>query len=169
MRTAIVMAAWCLLATLPPITLFFVAPDLQGSRYLYLASIGYAGLVVTLTSHYRGSVAARLFSLGAPTFLIIGGIAGVIWHLGPWQDAAAMRDRIIAAAAANVQVQRCDHPTFQDLPDSVRGAYVFRNGGREALAFGSGTASPAAVTACTFRWDGRELMAVDERLGGIRR
>jgi hypothetical protein len=162
------MATWCLLATLPVITLFFVAPDLQGSRYLYLASIGYAGLVVTLTSHYRGSVAARLVSLGAPTFLIATGIAGVIWHLGPWRDAAAIRDRIIAAAAANVQVQRCDHPTFEDLPDSVRGAYVFRNGSREALAFGSGTASPVATT-CVFRWNGRELIAVDERSGGILR
>jgi hypothetical protein len=47
------------------------------------------------------------------------------------------------------------------LPDTVRGAYVFRNGFQEALARDAGLrASDDAAPGCVFEWNGREFRAI---------
>ena len=133
-QTAIATVGWCLLGTLPPITLFFVAPDLQGARYLYIATVGYAAtLIVTASVGDATPAAIRIIVIAAIAVLVITGICGVRWHLHPWSEAANLRDRVMAAAAADRRIQGCANPVFVDLPDTVRGAYVFRNGGEEAL------------------------------------
>jgi hypothetical protein len=47
-RRAVVFAAWVLLAVLPVFSLFYVSPTLEGSRYVYLSSAGFALLLATL-------------------------------------------------------------------------------------------------------------------------
>ena len=42
-RVAISTATWPLICTAPALTFFYVSADLQNSRYLYLATIGWAG------------------------------------------------------------------------------------------------------------------------------
>ena len=85
-------AGWTLLATLPTITMFFVASDLQGSRYLYFASVGYAALLTTAASATaRTSQHAHKAAFAALCLLIGCGSLGVRWHLRPWEEASAVR------------------------------------------------------------------------------
>jgi hypothetical protein len=42
------MASWVLIGTAPAITFFFIGPDLQSSRYLYLSTIGWAGVLIAM-------------------------------------------------------------------------------------------------------------------------
>jgi hypothetical protein len=156
-QTAMVTVGWCLLATLPPIALFFVAPDLQGARYLYVATVGYAAtLMVTASVGDTTPPAIRMLVIAAIAVLVITGICGVRWHLHPWYEAASLRDRVIAAASADRRIQGCASPVFADLPDTVRGAYVFRNGGEEALK--PRFVSSAISTKCSFRWNGHTFV-----------
>ena len=56
-------------------------------------------------------------------------------QISPWQEAAVLRDEIARSASAVSARDDCGREsTLVDLPDSVRGAYLFRNGGREALS-----------------------------------
>jgi hypothetical protein len=155
-RVALFGAFWCLLATLPPITMFFIAPDLQGTRYLYLASVGYAVMLLALAS----AGGARSFVAGSIpkamlVVLVMLGMAGVRWHLEPWLEAAALRDRVVMAARSVTRERGCETATFVDAPDAARGAYIFRNGLSEAL----GMRLPQSHDArCVFRWDGQQFV-----------
>jgi hypothetical protein len=55
-RRALVFAAWVLLAVLPVLSLFYVSPTLEGSRYVYLSSAGFSLLLATLI----GTVSRRI-------------------------------------------------------------------------------------------------------------
>ena len=153
-RTAIATLGWCVLATLPPITFFVVGPDLQGARYLYLATVGYAATLIVGASMDYATRFTRICVMGAITVLIITGIGGVRWHLRPWHDAARLRETVTAAVSADPRIHNCGNPVFIDLPDSVRGAYVFRNGGREAL-LPFFVSSSTHTEECSLRWDGQ--------------
>src|SRR5207302_539479 len=52
-RVAISTATWPLICTAPALTFFYVSADLQNSRYLYLATIGWAGLLLTAATATR--------------------------------------------------------------------------------------------------------------------
>ena len=72
-----------------------------------------------------------------------------------WRQAAELRDRVLADARAAIERAGCAQAGFTSVPDSVSGAYVFRNGFPEALgrAFTDANAVPAD---CRFAWvDGR--------------
>jgi Tfp pilus assembly protein PilX len=90
------------------------------------------------------------------------GIAGVRWHLQDWRRAAAVRDRVLASASSQLQETRCATVGFISIPDSVGGAYVFRNGFEDALARGQAyPAKPMVGQAkepnCTLKWDGESF------------
>jgi hypothetical protein len=141
-------ALWVLIPALPVYVYFFVAPDLQGSRYLYLGSAGWAVLLVTLL--YLSIVPAfgirRLLALGygcAFAWLLV-----VRLHIWPWIEAANLRDEIRRSVVVVSARYDCgEGSTFLDLPDSVRGAYLFRNGGQEALS-----GALAGDKACRLVW-----------------
>lgn len=75
-------------------------------------------------------------------------------HLQPWQDASALRDRVIAAYAAESAL--CEPLGVSGLPDTNDGAYVFRNGFREAvgLADRNEGASDRSRPPCSLEWTG---------------
>ena len=50
---AIAASAWVLLSIAPVFPILFIAPELQQSRHLYMASIGWAGLIAALASEQR--------------------------------------------------------------------------------------------------------------------
>jgi len=155
-RAAAGCAAWIVVSILPVFNVFYIAPDLQASRYLYLSSVGWAGLVATLASDLEDR---RLWSRLIPraAILLIAVLAGwgVRMHLQPWVDAARLRDVIDRAAAQDDRMRSCDPVLIRDLPDSVRGAYVFRVGAREELQRTAGLHVLAASEPgpCSFRWD----------------
>ena len=152
-------AGWALLATLPTITMLFVASDLQGSRYLYLASIGYAvSLTGAASTASRAPQILRRASVAALCLLLACGALGVRWHLRPWEEASAVRDQVIAARLALGSASGCQQLVLLDLPDNVRGAYVFRNGAEQALGV-SPLPNDADVQRCSFRWDGQGFLS----------
>ena len=147
-------AAWCLFGTLPAITLFFVAPDLQGARYLYLPSVGYAAMLLAFGPlDAAGHRAARAIAVVAIGTLIVSGCVGVRWHLEPWRQASRVRDRVLNAAPLVSVDPNCKRPVFHQLPDTVDGAYVLRNGGDLALSAAVSTQA-AEPDGCSFRWNG---------------
>jgi hypothetical protein len=137
--------------------MFFISSDLQGSRYLYLGSCAWAILVaVTLLeqSHQPLRRLGFLLSIG----LLLLWTLGVHSHLADWHQASVLRDRVLAASRSVLQTTACAAVRFDNLPDSVGGAYVFRNGFDEALQRSGPHQVRAAVgagdPACTVRWDG---------------
>jgi hypothetical protein len=151
-RVFIAASAWLFLGTLPTITVLFVAPDLQGSRYLYLPSVGYALLLVTMVSGGDGRVTSHVGRIGVAVLIIIGTI-GVHLHQRPWLAAADVRTLVQRAAEHDEDMRACATVAVESLPDSVRGAYVLRNGGALALGEAGVIVQPSAIPSCTFRWE----------------
>ena len=148
------LALWVLAAITPVYSYFFVSPQLEGSRYLYLAECGWALLV----SDLLGLAANRLRQPARWLWISAALCAGMsVVMLEPeiakWRQAAELRDRVLVAAHRVIEERRCPVVQFMDVPDSLDGAYVFRNGLREALDQAS--MKGVALTAdCSVRWNG---------------
>ena len=140
-------------AVLPVYSLLFVTPDLENARYLYLSTAFWVIALVALVSPLDGLTPGRVLVLAAA---IAVGVVGVQVHLTSWRDAAQVREQVLAAAANTLKTARCSPVSFVGAPDSVRGAYVFRNGLSEAILFRTGTV-PAPGGNCTFVWNGSEF------------
>jgi hypothetical protein len=146
-------AAWMLISILPVFQFVFVGSDLQGARFLYLAAPAWVSFIAAATSSVRVPVARRLSLIAAAGLLTLWAAASRA-HLEPWKAAALLRDRVIQAAKANVPMQPCRTVHLGKLPDTVRGAYVFRNGAPEALLEATGLlVSAAAAPECRFVWN----------------
>jgi hypothetical protein len=160
-RAAGLWAAWVVISILPLFSYFYVSPDLQGSRYLYLGSVGWGISVAILVAAIveRPGRAWKAVAAVMAAGLLVGGLTGSRVALGPWSEAARLRQQVVDAAARVVPAPACGSYAFDALPDAVEGAYVFRNGFTEALAMrGGATPGVAAGDArpqCRFRWDGR--------------
>lgn len=146
LKGAATAAAWVLLAVLPVFSFFHVAPDLQGSRYLYLPAVGYSVLLAVLASDAAARFPRRAV---APVFaaallaLVLPSIAAVRSEAVRWNDAARVRDRMLAALDGPA-LSRCSVLTAEGLADNVAGAFVFRNGLREAAAGRAGAAASSS-------------------------
>jgi hypothetical protein len=154
------LALWVLASIGPVFTLFYVGSMLEGSRYLYLGTAAWALLIVDLI----GSVADRV-RWGELAFgLAVGGVVLVCVlslqrELAVWRRAADLRDRVLDDARGALARSGCERPTFAAVPDSVDGAYVFRNGFPEALGVsGADPANPA--DGCRFTWTGSEFVRI---------
>jgi glycerate kinase len=75
-------------------------------------------------------------------------------QMGAWRAAADLRAATVKALVATAQKNSCQIFHVDSLPDSIRGAYVFRNGGGEAFAAEGLQLVPAseANPACRFAW-----------------
>jgi hypothetical protein len=147
-------AFWVLLPVAPIWAFFFVASDLQGARYLYLPAMGWAALLVALTADQPNSGVWRRVQVTLTASLIVTGAYGVARHLGPWAEAADLRDAVENAALA-AGMNQCPAVALSNLPDSVKGAYVFRNGAPEAFAHDLHIAATldSQAGACSFEWN----------------
>lgn len=157
-RAAAGCAGWIVVSILPVFNVFYVAPDLQSSRYLYLGSVGWAALLATLGSDVASRhVWARVIPRAAILLTATLAIWGLSVHLRPWVEAGRVRDAVDRAAAHDDRLRSCDPVFIRDLPDTVRGAYVFRVGAREELQRTAGLhALPGSEPGrCSFRWDPR--------------
>jgi hypothetical protein len=174
---AAALAAWVLLAVLPVFSLFHVSPTLEGSRYVYLPAAGFAMLLASLMGalarttpgHSASTLIGVLFLVfAAPSVSALGA------EIGRWNDAARLRDAILAQVAGNADLAGCRSFTASGLADNVEGAYVFRNGLVQALAPRRGGAStgrplePARATPkapaehCQLSWLGdRAIVTAD--------
>ena len=141
-RIVMLSVCWVLISVLPLWTMFFVTDTLENSRYLYMASAMWAIAVSALIAN--GSAMGRAASAAAIA-LVAGCAMLAVAHQHWWRDAAAERDRVIAAWAT--VPADCDPKRATGLPDSVAGAYVFRNGFPEAVQKISATYSESCIAA----------------------
>jgi hypothetical protein len=155
-----VVLTWLVVSVLPVYHFFYVAPTLEGSRYLYLGTAAFALLLVQLAATApdgRPTVVASLILCGA----IAAGSAGVWIHQRPWVVAGAQREAVLRAARDTLATSRCSAISVSHLPDSFEGAFVFRNGFREALTlYGITTPPVRGDAACGYRWTGTGFEAV---------
>ena len=155
LRLAVAASVWVLLPIIPVWSTFFIAPDLQQSRYLYLSVPGWAALVVVVASARSERTYLNVLQRVAVGGLIAIAPYGIRLHLQPWSEAAALRDRI-EMAALSPEMEKCQVITIGNLPETARGAYVFRNGPAEAFARDlkrTAVIDNNAVGDCAFRWD----------------
>jgi hypothetical protein len=153
-RAVVAMTGVMLVGTLPVIQILGVAPDLQGARYLYLPGVGWAGLIACITSPGgTARLSPRLAGIAA-TVLIATYVLTLPVHLAPWRRAAELRDSVERAALTNPLIARCQSIHINTLPDNVEGAYVLRNGAREAFRRDIAKhLSPTAARDCSFTWN----------------
>lgn len=148
----ILLAIWCVACIVPIYPIVFVSRNLEGSRDLYESMVGWSALV-SLAGLSRPPVAriARAARMGLVCALVAINVFAVRAQLQAWTSAAALRDSVKAAARANDAMRQCLSVGVSDLPDSVSGAYVLRNGGTELLrSVGVTVGSPA--NGCRFKW-----------------
>jgi hypothetical protein len=150
-RFVVGAAGWVLVSVLPVAPMLFIAPDLQGARYLYLGTPAWAALIAGLAA----GLPARLRVIGAAVgvVLVTASAVGVRAHLEPWVAAASGRDRILAAASVHGGIRGCGIVSLTGLPDHVAGAYLFRNGTAEAFAPLGLVVRPDAAPGCLFVWN----------------
>jgi hypothetical protein len=148
-------AVWVVAAIVPVNALFFISGNLQGSRYLYLPACGWALLVAAAASVLP---VGRRGVMAIATVIAVAGIAGIHVHLVDWLNAARTRDAVLTSARAALDARSCRPLAFAQIPDSWRGAYLFRNGFIEALTLSGVTPGAAtigrAVPACMVIWTG---------------
>jgi hypothetical protein len=161
--TALVALAWIGVAALPLLMQFGVGADLEGSRYLYTPSFGFALLIASAMPTAR-RIPLVLFSTVLALLLASYG-AGLVEARDVWREAARTRDTLLRQAAAFAGTNRCSSLRVLDAPDNVRGAYVFHVGIDEALR-------PIGMTAggppCTVRWFDDALAADGDSNAPIR-
>jgi hypothetical protein len=154
-------AGWILVSALPLLMQFYVSPTLEGSRYLYLPAAGFA---LVISSAFAGRRFTRLDVVSA---VLLAGLLGFYAvrlqeERRTWHAAARTRDAVLADAARAVRAVPCRSLTILDAPDNVNGAFVFREGLREAL---DALPLDPAGAACVHRWDGSALVRIPSAAG----
>jgi hypothetical protein len=158
-RAGVVLSVvcWIVIAIVPVNALFYVGEHLEGSRYLYLPSAGWALLLAI-------GVVQNKRVLRSGVALILAGTA-VLWamgahkHIDAWQRAASERDRILSAAE-RLREYGCTSVQLSGVTDSIDGAYVFRNGLAEAIRRSNNVILSLGPTEprCRFTWTGTEFI-----------
>jgi hypothetical protein len=128
LRHAMALTVWILASVAPVYSYFFVTGDLAGSRYLYLPAVGWAILIPLLLTETRSRPANAVAAI-----VCVLCVAATRANTRPWLAAAAARDQVLAAVH-EAQRAGCQSVWAVAPPDSVEGAYVFRNGLAEAIA-----------------------------------
>jgi hypothetical protein len=143
-----------LVVILPLYSILYITPDLENGRYLYLSTAFWVIALVGFISTAGGLDRIRLIAL---SLALVLGVAGVRWHLAPWWEASRIRDTVLESAERILLSTPCRPVSFGGAPDSVRGAYLFRNGLEEAITFRIGAVPSDHAGDCTFVWDGAEF------------
>lgn len=145
---------WCAIAAAPTIGFLFIGNYLEGSRYLYLAALGW-GLVLggTLDALWE----RQRFRWAALTVLTITFAAAAVEQqrrLSDWREAARQRDAILAQAARLAAERRCGTVSAGDLPPTFKGAQLFTNGFGEAIESAL-VRDPGLSSSCQWTWTGQ--------------
>jgi hypothetical protein len=101
--------------------------DTLGERFLYFPSV----FAVAIVCIAMGAERYRSWRTGAVVaWIVVSSV--VLWHLnGTWATAGELADRLAREAAGSVADGQ--FLVVTNLPDNYRGAYVFRNGFKEAM------------------------------------
>jgi hypothetical protein len=162
-RQVAAAAVWVVAGIVPVFSLFYVGPDLEGSRYVYLSAAGFAlllaGLAGTAAEHAvrwprRVALAVVILAMTAPV------MPAITADIDRWQTAAVVRDAVLIEADRSPALARCATFRMEGDADHVRGGFVFRNGFAQALAGRRGQQAASAAAGsqvCTVRWSNGRL------------
>jgi hypothetical protein len=132
MRLSVLVAGGALLCVAPTIRLFGITSDLQGTRYVYLASAWWSIALGAALFDGRHTQAARVGAATMAVLVVFGAAIMTRAHLEPWIAARRERDRVLLQLIS--LPPSCRRVAATAATDNVDGAYVFRNGLNEALA-----------------------------------
>ncbi len=150
-RPLVAGAAWVLVSVAPIFPILVIGVDLQASRYLYLGSAAWAAAITGIAATVRWSALRRGLAI-ALIALCVGLGFGTVRGLRAWNEAARARDRVFAAVQAHPATGRCPAIAIRDLPDNVRGAYVFRVDAEAAFRLRGIRLVNDAEPGCTLTW-----------------
>lgn len=146
--TLLALAAWVLVSVAPLATMFYIADDLQGGRYLYLGAVAWSVMILVLLQELQPALRVIVI---APLLVVFAFATRA--HQSPWAAAALERDRVLDAyRTSGVQ---CLPAEIRGLPDHIRGAHVFRNGFDYAIQ--SERPQTTANPRCVLMWDGERF------------
>ena len=153
-------AAFVLISVAAVKTLFFVSGDLLGSRYLYLASVGWTILLATIL--YRDEARSGIAGPLVAATILVCWTAAASAHIQLWRAAGAQRESILEAAE-KAWTPECRESVVDGLPQVVVGVPVFLNGFTEAMRERLPAArfrvdAGAGDAGCPLRWTGSELV-----------
>jgi hypothetical protein len=131
-RIAMLAVAGTLLCVAPTIRIFAVTADLQGTRYVYLASAWWSIALGSALLEGLRTPAVRVGATAITCLVVVGAVAATRAHLTPWIAARHERDRVLLHLIS--LPASCRQVAATVATDNVAGAYVFRNGLNEALA-----------------------------------
>lgn len=115
------------IGVLPVYRMFYVAADLQGSRYLYFAGFGWS---VVLASIFQKYIRTKFLFIILLVFFQLGYGWILSGNLLVWRKAG----QIINSLPDNV--------SKEDVPDNFHGAYILRNGYQEYMLIKSRSEKP---------------------------
>lgn len=153
LRRAIASGAWVVIAVLPVYSMFHVAANLEGSRYVYLPAAGFALLLASLVGAAARAVPGYLAAptIGVLVVVLAGPSAAAIPdEVGRWHAAARTRDLVLAGLRSHPAAAECSSFQAEGPADNVDGAFVFRNGLSQALGHDPDKLGPE----CAVEWDG---------------
>ncbi len=125
-----------ILACLPVFKIFYVSATLQGSRYLYLASIGACLVFYGISESLSGSSRRfpYVFPSGAGIALTALFFFISSFSISHWKEAGDTAKTIVEAGRQSLSsVEDGTRVYVFNLPDSHQGAYLFRNGFPSAM------------------------------------
>jgi hypothetical protein len=131
-RVAVLAAVGTLLCVAPTIRLFGITADLQGTRYIYLASAWWSIALGSALFEGWHTQPARFGAATLTAIVVFGATMATRAHLEPWTAARRERDRLLLQLISLPPT--CRQVAATAATDNVDGAYVFRNGLNEALA-----------------------------------
>ena len=143
---------WCAIAAAPTIGFLIIGHYLEGSRYLYLAALGW-GLVLAGTIEAiwdRDYLRWPAISVLAIMFVAAG--VEQQRRVSDWREAARQRDDIVFQGARLAAERRCGSVAAGGLPATFKGAQLFTNGFSEAIE------SPLVLgvsARCQWMWTGQ--------------
>jgi hypothetical protein len=153
------LTAAVLLSVLPVYRYFFISPDMENARYLYMGASFWAMALASMAD--TRPLPAAVHVAGAVLLAVTLGafVAANLARQRAWIAAGELRDRVLADVTAVVRADGCGRVTVGDLPDALGGVYVFRNGFAEAVEQAAGPLPPGGPE-CFGNWDGKRLERV---------
>ncbi len=132
-RIAVLAALGTLLCVAPTIRIFGITSDLQGTRYVYLASAWWSIALGSALLEGWHTQTARVVAAAVAVGVTLAAATATRAHLEPWTAARRERDRVLRAVD---RIAAIVPPGGGDGCDRQRATarMCFRNGLNEALA-----------------------------------
>jgi hypothetical protein len=153
-------AVWIAVAAFPAMGLLFVGDYLEGSRYLYLPTAGFA-LVFSAACQalYDRSRVAGVLVVTATALLIPVCILQDRALTRDWRTAGDIQDVVLQRANEAARAANCRPIGLVAPPETYRGTQVLRNGAIEAFRERFPDHATADRRPCTLTWTGSVFLA----------